>query len=278
MRKCVINFHFGKRYDYFELHKKSLLNNKSYDFLLLSDQTEEDYTEGNIRYVRFTMEDATRLINERVSKNNVLIDPRQFCDYKIFFGVLFKEYLEGYDWYGYMDSDVIFGNIDRYIPESAFEEYEMISNISKYPGAKDFVKDPRCAENLFGPFTLIKNNEKMVNLYKKINYVAEMANSYVLHATEENILLYVCRDEGIKILSKFKRGGNDVSLVRYPRHKRVPAQLKDGELLFYPFLDEDFYSKDFVEKMGIDGMILHVRSNHVVDNETGMITEKIKGR
>ena len=274
MRKCVINFHFGKRYPYFELHKKSLLNNKDYDFLLLSDQVEHDYQEGNIKHVRFTMEHANRLINERVSDRNVLIHPRKFCDYKIFFGVMFKEYLEGYDWYGYMDSDIVFGNINKYIPESAFHEYEIISNISKYPGAGEFAKDPRCSENLFGPFTLLRNNDKIVNLYKKINYVEEMANNYVLHATEENILLRVCRDEGINILSKFKRNGQDVSLVRYPRHKRVPAQLINGELLFYRFLDADFYSKNFIDTMGIDGMIIHIRPNHEVDNETGLITEK----
>jgi hypothetical protein len=274
MSKCVINFHFGKRYPYFELHKKSLLNNKDYDFLLLSDQVDNNYQEGNIKHVRFTMEDANRLINERISGGNMLIHPRKFCDYKIFFGVLFKEYLEGYDWYGYIDSDVILGNLSRYIPEQAFHEYEIISNISKYPGSGELSKDVRCPENLFGPFSLIKNDEKIINLYKKINYVEEMANSYVLHATEENILLRVCRDENIKILSKFNRNGESLSLVRYPRQKRVPAQLINGDLLFYQFLDENFYSKEYVEKMGIDGMLIHVRSNHIVNNETGIISER----
>ena len=55
--------------------------------------------------------------------------PYKLCDYKPAYGYLFQEYLEGYEYWGYCDVDMIFGNLKRFLPDNVIGEYDKIGHL-----------------------------------------------------------------------------------------------------------------------------------------------------
>jgi hypothetical protein len=80
-------------------------------------------------------------------------------DYKPTFGVLFADIIEGFDWWGWVDLDVIFGNFvtfrhlfHKQIDPRSSKQYEMISG---------------CWFRTCGPITMIKSTPENNQLYQK---------------------------------------------------------------------------------------------------------------
>ena len=93
--------------------------------------------------------------NERVEKSLGFRTPIQegtgkVWDYRPAFGKLFEKELQGYDYWGHTDPDVVYGNIDHFMPDSFLEEFDIISDESNYIG---------------GHWTLYKNKVEVNDLF-----------------------------------------------------------------------------------------------------------------
>lgn len=51
----------------------------------------------------------------------------KICDYRPFFGEIYKEYTKGYDFLGWCDTDIILGNIRKFISDNVLNEYSKIN-------------------------------------------------------------------------------------------------------------------------------------------------------
>ena len=84
------------------------------------------------------------------------------CDAKVFLGTVFEEALEGYDYFGWGDLDVVYGELDAFL-EPLLGKYSVIS----------FHRDL-----LSNHFVLFRNTPEMRGLYRKVpDYPAKMALS-----------------------------------------------------------------------------------------------------
>jgi hypothetical protein len=54
--------------------------------------------------------------------------PYKLCDLKPSYGIIFSEYLNGYDFWGYGDLDLVYGNIRKFITSDILKEYDIVSN------------------------------------------------------------------------------------------------------------------------------------------------------
>ncbi|SFH62511.1 hypothetical protein SAMN05216405_4614 [Lachnospiraceae bacterium NLAE-zl-G231] len=146
MRVCFVICWFGKLPDYLSIWLKTCKFNKRFYFLLITDERINITLPNNVRYIVFTKEKFLMRIGERIIKNPSLDEPYRVCDFRPMYGIIFKEELVGYDFWGYCDIDLIFGDISTFISKRDFNEKDAIFN--------------------GGHFTLLKNNEQMNNLYK----------------------------------------------------------------------------------------------------------------
>jgi hypothetical protein len=71
-------------------------------------------------------------------------------DYRATLGLLYEEELKGYDYYGHMDFDVCFGDVDKWFPDEQINELDVWSNHDKY---------------ICGFFSLYKNHRDVNNLF-----------------------------------------------------------------------------------------------------------------
>jgi hypothetical protein len=73
------------------------------------------------------------------------------CDYRCALGLLYAKELEGYDFWGTVDLDMVFGDVKEWFPDSLLEQYDVISNHDTY---------------VSGPFSLYRNSLEVNTLFK----------------------------------------------------------------------------------------------------------------
>lgn len=121
----TISCYFGKLPEHFPMFLKSVEMNPTVDFLLITDCKVDD-TPSNFRVYNCSFEEMRERIQELFDFSIVLDRPYKLCDYKPVLGLAFSEYLEGYDFWGYCDLDMIFGDIRAFLSDSVLEQYDKI--------------------------------------------------------------------------------------------------------------------------------------------------------
>jgi hypothetical protein len=132
----IIIAYFGKWPEWINLYLESCKYNKFIDWLIITDCEEPENKCESVKYNFMDFEDFKELVK---SKLIVDIDPainsgkKQFShimgDLKPFFSSIFEEHIKGYDYWGWGDIDVIYGDMNKYFEEEkVFEkDYELIS-------------------------------------------------------------------------------------------------------------------------------------------------------
>lgn len=154
LKVCVIGVYFGKLPNYFNIWMRSVEYNKNIDFLLVTDQI-IDKLPVNLRVYSCNLNSLKNRIQSKLGYEISFEKPYKSCDFRPSFGIVFNDYLNGYDYWGYCDFDLIFGDL-----QSFFEKY----NIFQY--------DRFLPMGHLGLYRNTDENNKrfMIVLNEKINY------------------------------------------------------------------------------------------------------------
>jgi hypothetical protein len=142
--------YFGKWPVWFEAHLLSIAKNPTIDWVFFTDCELPQNVPANVRFVPM----AIATFNERVNKVlevEVPLSARKICDLRPAFGTIFQEYIQDYDFWGFCDVDIIWGNIRKFVTANLLDEYDVISSLEYM---------------VSGHFTLFKNLEKNNFLYQ----------------------------------------------------------------------------------------------------------------
>ena len=120
---CIINIYLGKLPEYFPLWLKSASLNEGIDFIVFSDDSYEDLP-SNVRIINTSLSYIKRRAEEELGFEVVLDSPYKCCDYKTLYGLIFKHYLEEYDYWGHCDLDLIWGNLEHFFVENELTKYD----------------------------------------------------------------------------------------------------------------------------------------------------------
>lgn len=139
--------YFGKFPNYFNLFLKSCEKNLTIDWLIFSDiETPYDYP-ANVRRFHMTFPEMKALFQSKFDFPIALENPYKLCDYKVMTGYLFSEYLQGYDYWGYSDVDMLFGDIRKFLPDEKIQNYDKVGHL--------------------GHLTLYRNTDEINTLFMK---------------------------------------------------------------------------------------------------------------
>lgn len=122
--------YFGVLPNYFSYWLESAGKNESIDFLLFSDC---DFAQFDIPANVKVYETEFGNIKERAENIlgfRVALDrPYKLCDFKPLFGLVFAPELDGYDYWGHCDSDVIWGDLRKFLKPGLSGNYDrLLSN------------------------------------------------------------------------------------------------------------------------------------------------------
>lgn len=130
--------------------------------------------------------------------------PMKLCDLKPFYGIIHSEMLkdDGYEWWGFGDIDLVYGNLDSIIKLTTKKKYNLISTHIK------------C---IAGHFTLIRFASKLTKLPMKIPQIKECIEDNDNHWVDETLYSLYVREKKTRIIDFFwfKIGGR----FRFNRNK-----------------------------------------------------------
>ena len=112
MKRIIVIFpHFGKLPPQYNMWRASALYNPSINFLFFTDCEVEP--EENIIVHKMSFDDFKNMVQEKFDFPIELDRPYKICDYRPAFAYILSDYVKGYDFWGWGDLDVVYGDIDR---------------------------------------------------------------------------------------------------------------------------------------------------------------------
>jgi hypothetical protein len=123
---ALVVCYFGNLPNYFGLTLKTMAANASIDWILLGDTPEQINCPNNVQRIHMTFPEFLKRIemagNTEVKVNSVY----DIYNFKITYGLAFADYLSRYDYWGYTDLDILFGDLRKYVPEEILSNFDRI--------------------------------------------------------------------------------------------------------------------------------------------------------
>ncbi|WP_285269946.1 DUF6625 family protein [Kaistella rhinocerotis] len=105
------------------------------DFLLITDDTSYYQFPANFRVIYQSFDEFTFFFRSRLGEEVYLAHPYKLCDYKPTYGKVFSSEIKGYQYWGYCDIDLVFGDIDHFLEkffETGFDKFSRLGHFSLY--------------------------------------------------------------------------------------------------------------------------------------------------
>ena len=184
MKKVVLIIpYFGKIPDYYGLWEMSAKANPTIDFLIVTDIREIKESENiHVRYMQFA--GLRAYIQEKFDFSLSLNSAYKLCDFRPAYGYIFREEIEGYDFWGHCDMDLVFGDIRHFLTDEILDNYEKVFE--------------------HGHFCLYRNDDRMINLFKEdgpypeVNYKETFTTNDSFAFDEFPGMICKCHRLGIK--------------------------------------------------------------------------------
>jgi len=179
---AIVIPYFGKWPEWIDFFIESCRYNPTINWIFYTDCEIPKNIPDNLIFNRLTFDEYKALLQRKLNINTKNITPYKLCDYKPTYGFVHKKDLEEYDFFGFGDIDVIYGNLRLFLTD------DILSNnvISTH------------SDRISGHFALFRNNDKYRKAFMKIKNWTSLLES------KEHIGV----DEGVfsKIFRRRKKG------------------------------------------------------------------------
>jgi hypothetical protein len=170
-----ICFYFGKFPEWFELYFETLRLNSTIDFVFYTDCDYEEYSSHNVTFNKISYEDYVFKVIQKTGIDFTPANPYKLCDFRPLLATIHNEDIKDYDFYGYADLDLIFGDIRSFYTDELLNKYDVFSTH---------------AHTLSDHCVLFRNIDLNINMYNQIGGWAEKLSSpYCVGIGEDNLFL-----------------------------------------------------------------------------------------
>ena len=128
-RIAIILPYFGKLPDYFGLFLNSCKENPTIDWYLFTDDRRTYAFPSNVYVEYMSFSDLKSFFQEKFDFDICLNTPYKLCDYKPAYGYIFSDLIKDYDFWGYCDLDLLWGNIRKFLPDGEIIKYDKVGHL-----------------------------------------------------------------------------------------------------------------------------------------------------
>lgn len=115
MKICLILPYFGKFNNYFPLWLESCRHNPNINWFIFTDDKSIYSFPNNIHVKYCSFKDIQLLIHQIFGTNVLINTPYDLCKYRVVYHKLFPKIICEYDYWGYCDCDVIWGDLESFL-------------------------------------------------------------------------------------------------------------------------------------------------------------------
>lgn len=226
--KLIIPY-FGKWPEWFSLYLESLNQNPSIHFHFYTDCEIPKIVPLNCVFTTITFEKYIQHAKEQIGFEIKIPNPYKICDLRPFFGIIHANDITNYDFFGWTDVDLLFGDIRSFYTDEILNEYDAISSHR---------------DRLSGHLAILRNTPEMRSIGYRIYAWKEALNNPVFVGIDEhgitNALTMTFWD---KVSEK----------TGIPLHFFPFSLIKNRKVARYYFVEQ--YSTPFLPKPWIDGTL-----------------------
>lgn len=158
----IIIPYFGVWPQWINLFIHSCERNKDIDFYIFTDCNKKFSESSNIKLQYITFSDYCKHVSDRLKIDFQPNNPYLLCDLKPFLGIVHKDILADYDFWGFGDIDVVWGDIRSFYSEELLNKFDIFSTHN---------------DRISGHLCLIRNTDKYINLCLEIkNWPAKLCS------------------------------------------------------------------------------------------------------
>lgn len=162
-RIVLLYAYYGPFPWYFKYFLHTCGFNAGVNFVLITDNAAPPDLPPNVRFENLSLSRLQQMASVKLGFEVALHQPYKLCDLKPAYGYLFPHLIEGFEFWGHGDIDVIYGNIRNFMTDDVLNRHDVITVIN------DFIS---------GSFTLFRNAEKTNRLFMESrDYVKVYADS-----------------------------------------------------------------------------------------------------
>ena len=201
-RAMVLIAHFGRLPEWFEVWLHTAKLNPGVDFHVVQE-TIAGSRDGNVFFHRMSLADFNRmplLVAERCE----IKTPYKFCDYRPLIAELFPQITSSYEYWGWGDLDVIYGDILSVIGTSFDQKFDYVS--TGWQGES-------------GPLGFLRNRREVNSLWRALPDVHSKLNDAKYVRIDERQFVSLLKNQGYSTDTVFRECLLD-----------LPARWKDGKL------------------------------------------------
>ena len=130
---ALILTYAGKFPNYFPLWLKSAGANPDFTFMIFTDADASGLKiPDNIQIHYMTIEEIRQRASKHLGFEAVITKLYKLCEYKPLYGLIFEDYLAGYDFWGHVDPDIVWGNIENFVTDSLLDEYNRLFRLGHF--------------------------------------------------------------------------------------------------------------------------------------------------
>lgn len=144
--------YFGRWPEWFPFYLESCRWNPTIDWLFFTDCPIPENAPANVRFISISYPDYQQFVSERLGIAFKPESSYKLIDVRPAFGFIHQEYLAGYDYFGFGDVDIIYGDLRAFYTDDVLR-YNTLS--THY-------------DRVSGHHFLIKNQERWINIYQRI--------------------------------------------------------------------------------------------------------------
>lgn len=176
LRKVFLLDIFGKSYDWTDkyIENCNAQAKDGWDWIIITDQ-QDIVGKGNVMVVNMTQDELQDKINNKLGlqvnlQGKRAKDGRAIGEFHPAFGVIFSDLIQGHDFWGYTNIDVVYGRLSKFCSDEFLGELDIFGN------------DP---EQMNGIFSLLRNTEEANNIFRGVEGWQWKFNSNGYYAFDE---------------------------------------------------------------------------------------------
>lgn len=213
---AIIIPYFGKWPDWIDLFFHSCENNPSFDWYFFTDCAIPPKYRSNLNFKQTTFLEYCKNTSRELSINFTPKNPYKLCGLKPFEGYIHRKLIANYDFWGWADIDVVWGDLGKFYSEKLLQRYDVFSTH---------------ADRISGHLAILRNVPKYTKLCFQIPDWKLKLEDQKAFPLDEQDFSYLVYPES-KYITKF-----------YSKVIRKLFNWRDGWFIYYnftPFLNRIF--------------------------------------